>query len=432
MEVHSHKTKKGALITDLAQRYGMRGTFKDPRDLDRHLAVVEEKKRLLTNYAALINKTIEPFNATVFEILWARDRCGQDIAAHREKLSQIILPVVLRFTRTQFTQAEQFLSVYAQHLAAVLAPSESLDQHPWAWIAKPLAFEEEENILVLLAEFLHAIERADKHCAFLEGTAGITLTRTAGRLQQALTPLALLPESDGPLIDDLMAPCQIESNRTILTNFLRNIDSFRHGVENLASSTGNISSLLAPEAVANISSALGRLHYWGLEERTGAEVQRLLAECEETTKLLQGANSSFRLLLGVIGCDTPATQASAGFLLETVRIIEGAPFEHLHLRQLAFEKEETKPKLHSARQEAMALKEAEAALGGEFDLSLADGIYTTAQLLECAAAIDEASLWRRLIGSDYKRRQDLPSYSSPEKERPPRTDEPGTESCGQA
>jgi len=58
----------------------MRGTFKDPRELDRYLSIFEEKKALLTQYALLINKNIEPFKATVFEILWARDRCGQDIA----------------------------------------------------------------------------------------------------------------------------------------------------------------------------------------------------------------------------------------------------------------------------------------------------------------------------------------------------------------
>src|ERR1039458_1105140 len=65
LEVHSHKTKKGALLNDIAQRHQMRGSFKDPRDLDGHLAVVEEKKNLLTQYAALINKTIEPFEATI-------------------------------------------------------------------------------------------------------------------------------------------------------------------------------------------------------------------------------------------------------------------------------------------------------------------------------------------------------------------------------
>src|SRR6202035_207221 len=144
LEVHSHKTKKGALLNDIAQRHQMRGSFKDPRDLDGHLSVVEEKKGLLTRYAALINTTVEPFGSTVFEILWARDRCGQDTAAHQDRLAQIILPVVARFTRAQFTQVEQFLSVYAQHLAAVLAACNSIERHPWSWISNPLGFEEED------------------------------------------------------------------------------------------------------------------------------------------------------------------------------------------------------------------------------------------------------------------------------------------------
>ena len=95
LEVHSHKTKKGALLSDLAQRYTMRGTFRDPRDLDRHLSVVEQKKQVLTQYASLINRVIEPFKASIFEILWARENSGQGIATHRERLGQLILPILL-------------------------------------------------------------------------------------------------------------------------------------------------------------------------------------------------------------------------------------------------------------------------------------------------------------------------------------------------
>src|SRR5271168_979976 len=108
LEVHSHKTKKNAMVNDIALRVSARGTFQEPRELDRHLAVVEEKKRLLTQYAALINKTIEPFKATVFEILWARDRCGRHISGRLGSLGHVILPVVVRFSRIQFTQAEHF------------------------------------------------------------------------------------------------------------------------------------------------------------------------------------------------------------------------------------------------------------------------------------------------------------------------------------
>ena len=120
LEVHSHKTKKGALLNDVAQRHKMRGSFKDPRDLDRHLSVVEEKKTLLTQYASLVNKTIEPFKARCLK------SCGHGIARSGYRrlsaLSQgFILPVVVQYTPTQFTQMEQFLCVYEQHLTAVLA-----------------------------------------------------------------------------------------------------------------------------------------------------------------------------------------------------------------------------------------------------------------------------------------------------------------------
>ena len=276
LEVHSHKTKKGALLNDLAQRHQMRGSFKDPRDLDRHLSIVEEKKTLLSQYAALINKTIEPFKATVFEILWARDRSGQDIVVHRDRLGQVILPVVVQFTRTQFTQTEQFLSVYAQHLVAVLAPCNSIDQHPWAWITKPLAFAEEERIQGLLAEFLTTVGNAEKCCERLELAAGITLPRTSGGLAHAAHTLALLPSSVAVLIEDLLAPCQAAENRQVLVEFIAQVESFRRGVERLSASTSNVNSLLDIQIADKLTSALECLRQWGLERHSVTEIKALL------------------------------------------------------------------------------------------------------------------------------------------------------------
>ena len=54
-------------------------------------------------------------------------------------------------------------------------------------------------------------------------------------------------------------------------------------------------------------------------------------------------------------------------------------------------------------QEAKALKAAEASLGKEFDLSLGAGTHTPQQLLEWAAVLDEASVWQRLFGRNYRR-----------------------------
>ena len=403
LEVHSHKTKKGALLNDIAQRHQMRGSFKDPRDLDGHLSVVEEKKQLLTKYAALINKTIEPFKATIFEILWARERCGQDIAAHQQSLAQIILPLVVRFTRAQFTQTEQFLSVYAQHLAAVLAPCNSVEQHPWTWISKPLGFEEEERVLDDLGEFLTTVRKANTCCEHLQEIAGITVARTASGLEQSAYTLTLLPDPEGTLIGDLLAPCQIAANRQLLAGFVENVESFRCGFEGLSSSATNVSSLLDARTADKLSGALDCLRQWGLEGHYVAEIRELLKASIDTARLLQDAQSSFRVLLDIVGCNAAAALPCTAFLLETVRIVESLPFDRLHFRHPAFEGERARPMLQAAQEEAKALKAAEALLGKEFDLSLGEGTHSPQQLLEWASVLNEASVWQRLFGRNYRR-----------------------------
>ena len=71
LELHSHKTKKHVFLNDLGGRVNARGSFRDPRDLDHVLAGLEDKKRLLTRYVGEINRRVKPFDASVFEILWA-------------------------------------------------------------------------------------------------------------------------------------------------------------------------------------------------------------------------------------------------------------------------------------------------------------------------------------------------------------------------
>jgi hypothetical protein len=276
LEVHSHKTKKGALLNDIAQRNGMRGSFKDPRDLDRHLTIVDERKRLLTQYASIINKTIEPFDATVFEILWARDWYGQEVSELREKLGQIYLPIVVQYTRTQFTQTEQFLSVYSQHLAAVLAPRDSIEQHPWKWVTKPLGFSEEERLLELLVGFQKTVQDAHQCCEQLRETAGITLPPTAQGLGTAANALAALPKSWFALGEDLLASCQIAANRQLLAQFVENVESFQRHFRHLSKFMDNASALLEAETTDGLFSALDSLRRWGLEGHSIAGLRELL------------------------------------------------------------------------------------------------------------------------------------------------------------
>ncbi len=402
LEVHSHKTKKGALVNDLAQRHQMRGSFKDPRDLDRHLSIVEEKKALLTQYASLVNKTIEPFKATVFEILWARDRCGQEIVAHQDCLGQLILPVLVSYTQTQFTQAEQFLSVYAQHLTAVLAFCASVDVHPWAWIAIPLDFAGEERIQCLLRDFVARVRSGEECCEALEESAGIILSRTLHGLEHAAHTLALLPSSGAALVEDLLEPFRASENREAVRAFIEQNESFRRGVERLSAYASTISSLLYPETAGALARARECLRQWGLERHSVSEIKALLEECEDTARLLEEALFSLNVLLNVMGCEASVTLSSVGFLLETARLVESAPFDQLHLRRLSLENEGSRPFLQAARDQASALRKEESEFARDYDLSLLASM-PLAHLLACAAVLENASQWDRFFGSDYRK-----------------------------
>jgi hypothetical protein len=145
---------------------------------------LNKKKGLLTQYASL-NKVVEPIGLSIFEILWARDHCGQDISDHRERLGQLIFPGLVLFSQTQLTQTEQFLSDYAQHLSAVSSSCDSLDKHPWAWIQAPLGFEKEERLIAAMDEFRRMVRLAEECCEHLQRNGGITLLKSTRGMEEA-------------------------------------------------------------------------------------------------------------------------------------------------------------------------------------------------------------------------------------------------------
>lgn len=402
LEVHSHKTKKGALLGDLAHRYTLHGTFKEPRDLERHLSVVEQKKELLTQYASLINKVVEPIGLSIFEILWARDHCGQDIAHHRERLMQLILPGLVLFTQTQLTQAEQFLSVYAQHLTAVLSSCDSLDKHPWAWIQAPLGFEEEERLLAAMDQFRRIARLAEDCCEHLQGHGGITLTRSTPGMAEAGPMLAQLPDACGVLVETLLVPCQTPSMRQRLEAFASDIEGYRGSFDNLSSSTTKPWSLFQAGADRIMLDAVECQRKWGFEANTVSDLRRIHQMASEGARLVGEAHSSFLFLLDMIGCEAPAVFSTSTYLLETLQIIENAPIERLHLRQTTFEDERTKPLLQTARQAAIRIQEEDSTLSRDFDLSLFAELNTPNHLLKCAAILQYSSLWERLVGREYR------------------------------
>jgi hypothetical protein len=51
----------------LEARLKARRSCRDPKDLQQHLSIVEEKKRALTRYAELINEELLPIQSTTLQ-----------------------------------------------------------------------------------------------------------------------------------------------------------------------------------------------------------------------------------------------------------------------------------------------------------------------------------------------------------------------------
>jgi len=403
LELHSHKTKKGALLNDIAQRVGKRGTFREPGELNSHLAIVEQKKRNLTTYASLINKTLEPFQATIFDVFWAREQSLQQIGKYHERLRQMFLPHVAKFTKTDFAEVEELASIYGQTLAGLLENCDSLEKHPWAWVTIPLGIDKEAEIFNSFSEILSTFERAEDCLQRLEETCGFTFVHSGHGLEAAGKIFAALPESEEGILEGILTPCQVLTTREELAHFAKSVETYHAFHEKLTSVSIHPDTLLEPEIDGDVADALECLGRWKLEDQEVADLLHTWKIATEAAKLLENANSSFRMLLGILDCDLKPTHQAITYLLEFVRVLDSTPFEVLHLRKPNFEQEHIRPMLQGAKKEARELKEEAERLQQSCDLSLGGGIFRPIELIECASEIESASFWQRLFGKRYRK-----------------------------
>jgi Protein of unknown function (DUF4011) len=147
LELHSHKTKKGALLKDVGQRIDLIGSFDDPVELDRLLSVADTRKKRLIEYVSLIKETIFPIQQTVFDILWAREAAYQALPFGESFVAAIAPSSFAEYPPTKLAEAKDWLAIYTRNLSDVLVGHEKIDQHPWFWVQKSLVLRRRTNLL---------------------------------------------------------------------------------------------------------------------------------------------------------------------------------------------------------------------------------------------------------------------------------------------
>lgn len=382
LELHSHKTKKHALLSDLAGRLKAQGSFREPMELEQHVAVVEENKRLLTHYVHLINKSVEPFHATIFEVLWARDRFYRELPFKRELAGQV--PNVLNFTRTEYAQREQFLSVYAQHLTAVLERCPGLGEHPWAWVAKVLTFEEEEQIVNRLGGFLQILHEAKECRRNLYETVGISLDESINGIRRAREFLVTLQDPGATLNQYLLDPCRDAWNRAILQDFVRDVESARSALRVLKAATAHHEPLLRSDVGHGLAAAFETTRVMGLQTRSCSQLRDLFERRTAAEMALSEAENCFVALQTFLGCQADFNEPGVESVLNCLCLIESAPLEVLHLRAPSLETDSAGQIVRDAAEDARGMRARHEELCRSFDLSFAMAMTNPSQLAEHA------------------------------------------------
>jgi very-short-patch-repair endonuclease len=160
LELHSHRTQKGALLKDVGRRIELADSFTDPTDLDRLLAVAESRKKRLIEYVSLIKEMVDPIQRTVFDILWAREAAFQALPFDERLVATVAPSSLLEYTPTKLTEAKDWLAIYTRNLSDILAAYKRLDEHPWRWVQKGLPYADEQSCLAMLPELIEAIDKA--------------------------------------------------------------------------------------------------------------------------------------------------------------------------------------------------------------------------------------------------------------------------------
>jgi len=400
LELHSHKTKKHALLNDVAGRLKAKGSFSDPKELEQHLAVVGEKKQLLTHYVRLINKSIEPFHATIFEILWARDRFYRELPFKRELAGQV--PNVLKFTRAEYAQREQFLSVYARHLSAVLDMCSGLREHPWGWIVKALTFEEEEQIVDRLGSLSRILNEADECRRNLSERVAISLEESINGIRSAREILVALPEPGDTLNHNLLEPCRDVRNRAMLRDFALDLETATSALRVLNGATAHHEALLRSDVTQGLATAFETIRARALQKCTCSQLRDLFEIRKAAERSLGEAENCFVTLQAFLGCEADFDEPGVESVLNCLRLIESAPLDVLHLRAASLEADNASQIVRDAADEARSLRARHEELSRSFDLSFVIEVANPSQLAEHATVLEKAGILQVWFGRAYR------------------------------
>jgi very-short-patch-repair endonuclease len=401
LELHSHKTKKLELLSNLEQRIGRRGAYGAAGNLEHRQDEVNRTKRHLTEYADLINKPFGGQDLSIFQIIWAYERRRQELLCDPALLDSLFLPNAEGWSKGEFYRKQHTIEIFARHAQEALVGRVSLQEHPCYGVENVhLTYLDEQVLIRTLLRVDDRLSHARDCAAHLRTVTGWQAAETLTGLLEAIALCGRLPTPQGrerwkllPHLSDRESAAKVES-------FIQALDDWRAERAYVGERITVLALLNDAIIIQRVRAACREAVRRKIADYTAAGLGDRIDKVRAMLDRLERAGAFFRDISGAfIGESMVLTLGCAVTLTRCLQVLDRAPWAELPLRNPCLEAEQAFPTIQKAAEQAKSLVALRGTLEARFDLKAAA---PPAELQRHACALRESGFWGRIFGSDYR------------------------------
>lgn len=396
LELHSHKTRKRALLDDLEARIDARTTFVGPGLLDQKITSLEQTKQRLTEYVDLINTRYGQLGRTVYDVLWWCRRCRSRLPVDPERIEKLVLTNAKSLTLPVLEERRQLLRAYGSHLGRVLETSGDVWNHPWYGVtSSQLDFLEVRPLVESLEDIRRWAQELAEWAAALETATSFSIEPAAGPASSFVEAVSKLPSTTEQILRDLVPALSDPEVRTHLKAFEARVAEHRRSEAEIVEELGSVPSWDGGQA-DRIKDAAALAIRELRDARSIEDAAEGATALEDASRAVDGAAAGAREVTRWLARDVSLAPDTLGVLRVALDLARGAPVHALHRRHPGLENDNAVATLQAALHEAEPLREGRADLSRRVHLRLVPQL---PELRRHASAAANARWWSFLVPS---------------------------------
>jgi very-short-patch-repair endonuclease len=400
LELHSHKSKKRALLDDIDARIKQQGTFADPAKLDDKLQALEETKRELSAYAELVNRPFGALHQKLFDVIWSAARAKTAVGTLSPILASHRIKQTTSLTIHQIDVLHRLVAQYATHLDAAKPEGHSLREHPWYGVRNhTLTFRDEERVcesLVASCDSMDALIEAIQSANALVDADESWLEFSIRSLDAATKAVGTLSNPIGA-VDEILPKLDRAGAPRRIAEFIAWLEAWERVRADL-DIFGELPSYEI-ETVQKINSALNVVAEIAPQIPSVSEIASGIELIASALAKVEDGCSVFEECQPLVGSSVVPTDSTAVVLGSALHAVKNCPLDLLGLRHDGLTSGDASATLKKAAEESAAIKKRTADLDKTIDVALAPD---AGQLREHIAATTETHWWS-FLNSEHRR-----------------------------